>query len=380
MSTGHPKISLTEAKLLIKNQWNKRHIKQKPLFLEGARGVGKTQSIRQIADELSKESGFDVQFKTVILSVLEAPDMNGMPWIKDNVTEYGRPHFLPADGHGILFFDEANRANRDIQNALLTLIEDRSINGHRLGDGWIIALAGNPVTQGNSTGPKYDTRAFDSALQDRLSFYTMEPKVKEVIDYLKNKYGAANKVISWLICEPAIVCLDGTKQTSPRSLEYLVNALTVQDDVAPFTVAAGQIGQDAAYAFTQFLQNPHTLTVKQLFNLTPDLIDIIMDTQQNGDNIATMNYWVEIFVAELMTQSKEQKSEVLDFIKFPSLKEKTAAFLSCVVTADWIDSFIRKVGECMEQDEQNLKNQFTALRDVNPKKFSNNLKDAQKKT
>lgn len=378
MEQSHPKISLNEAKLLIKNQWKKREIKQKPLFLEGARGVGKTQSIRQVAQELSDETGLPVEFKTVILSVLEAPDMNGMPYIKGNVTEYGRPHFLPADGYGVLFFDEANRANRDIQNAMLTLIEDRSINGHKLGDGWIIVLAGNPVTQGNSNGPKYDTRSFDDALKDRLGFFHMDTKASEVINYFKSRYGATNSVVTWITLEPNMICLDGTKATSPRSLEYLVNAFNVHENISKFTVAAGIIGQDAAYAYNQFLQNPHTLTVKHLFDIKPEVEEIIRETQKVNDSVATMNYWTEIFVAELLARSKAAKSDVLDFFKFPELKEKTAAFLVLIESADWIDSFIRKIGESMEQDEENLKKQFTALRDVNKDRFKNNLKNAHK--
>lgn len=378
MSDNHPRISYSDAKLLIKNQWKKREIKQKPIFLEGPRGVGKTQMQRQTGLELTAETGTNVQVKTVILSVLEAPDMNGMPYIRENVTEYGRPHFLPSEGHGILFFDEANRANRDIQNALLTLIEDREINGHKLGDGWIIVLAGNPVTQGNSTGPKYDTRQFDDALKDRLSFYHMEPKTTEVINHLRGKYGSTNPVVSWITLEPNMICLDGTKPTSPRSLEYLIKAFQVHENVNKFTVAAGIVGQDAAYAFNQFLQNPHTLTIKHLFNITPDIEQIIVDTQLNGDNIATMNYWTEIFVEELKRVCKEAKVETLDFFKFPELKQKTADFLVLVKTADWIDSFIRKIGENMEQDEENLKKQFTAVRDVHPARFKENLKNAQK--
>lgn len=386
MNEKHPSITFNDAKLLIKNQWKKREIKQKPIFLEGARGVGKTQMQRQTGLELSQESGLNVQVKTVILSVLESPDMNGMPFIHtkqakegdERITEYGRPHFLPSEGYGILFFDEANRANRDIQNALLTLIEDREINGHKLGDGWIIVLAGNPVTQGNSTGPKYDTRQFDDALKDRLSFYTMEPKVQEVINHLRNKYGISNQVVSWITLEPNMVCLDGTKPTSPRSLEYLIKAFQVQENVNPFIVAAGIVGESAAYAFVDFVKNPHALTVQHLFNITEAVENLIVTTQKSNDAVASLNYWTEIFVAELMRQTKEGKSETLDFIKFPALCNKTAKFLSLIKNADWIDSFIRTIGEKMEQDEENLKKQFTALRDVNKEVFKNNLKEAHK--
>ncbi len=395
MSNDHPRISLNEAKLLIKNQWRARETKQKPIFLEGARGVGKTQSVAQLAKELSEESGLDVQSKTVIVSVMEAPDLNGMPYIKNGVTEYGRPHFLPSEGHGILFLDEGNRANKDIQNGLLTLIEDRSINGHKLGDGWTIVLAGNPVTTGNGTGAKYNTNAFDDALKDRLSFYTMDTKVQEVVAYLRNRYSSTNPVVSWITLEPQMVCLDGTKPTSPRSLEYLINAFKVQKGVENFTIAAGVIGSDAGHAFCEFLKNPHTLTIKHLFNITDEVKQVILNTQEDLEGLATLNYWTEIFAAELQrlanekapkapkgekgAKTEEAKNMTLDFVKMKDLKEKTANFLVLVKNAEWIDSFVRKLSEMMDQDEDSIKKQFAALHATCAEQFKANYKESAAK-
>ncbi len=375
----HPRISLNEAKLLIKNQWRMRETKQKPIFLEGARGVGKTQSVAQLAKELAEETGLEVQSKTVIVSVMEAPDLNGMPYIKNGVTEYGRPHFLPSEGHGVLFLDEGNRANRDIQNGMLTLIEDRSINGHKLGDGWVIVLAGNPVTSGNGTGPKYNTNAFDDALKDRLSFYHMNTTAQEVITYLRNRYNSTNPVVSWITLEPHMICLDGTKPTSPRSLEYLINAFKVQKGVSNFTIAAGVIGGDAGSAFCEFLKNPHTLTIKHLFNITDEVKQVIENTQQDVEGVATLNYWTEIFTAELQTRVKDQKAEFLDFTKMKDLKEKTGTFLALIKNAEWIDSFVRKLADLMEQDEESMTKQFKALHAVNPEAFRRNYKESADK-
>ena len=366
MKEMHPKISLTEAKTLIKNQWKNRTYKQKPLFLEGARGVGKTQSIKQVAEELSEETRKKVQFKTVILSVLEAPDLNGMPYIKDGVTEYGRPHFLPDSGHGILFFDEANRANRDIQNALLTLIEDRSINGHKLGDGWVIVLAGNPVNQGG-TGPKYDTRQFDDALKDRLSFYTMDTRDHEVVNYLRNKYGQSNPVVTWLTLEPGMICLDGTRQTSPRSLEYLINAFKVHENVSNYTVAAGVIGMDAAVSYTQFLQNPHILTIKHLWNLTPEVRSVIEKTQDDPVFVATLQYWNELVCTELKKKMKDEKSEFLDFEKMPDCLRAVSEYMSTITNASWQSSFVTSLGELFDREEENVYKQLRAIRKFNNK-------------
>ncbi len=409
MSNAYPKLSLNECKTMLKNAWRKRDVKLKPLFLSGVRGIGKSQLVAQAAKELSEETGFNVECRVVTLSVMESPDLQGIPYISEGNTVYGRPYFLPQTGHGLLFLDESNRGNKDLQNALLTLIENREINGFKLGEGWTLILAGNPHTQGSS-GPKYDVKGFDDALADRLSFYTINPAVKEVTDYLKSKYGASNKVVSWLLVEPGMVCLDGMKPTSPRSLEYLIKALKVHTDTSPFTVAAGVIGQDAAYAFNNFLNNPHTLTTAQLFNITPEIADIIVDTQKSGEQMATLNYWAENFVAELVRLSgpdkdkaaekkakKKDKAQaggavatvnppkaepeeapevVVDFLKSPELAKKTSEFMSLLKTADFLDSFLNRLGEHMEQDEDVLKKQFESIWALNPKVFADNLKES----
>ena len=76
------------------------------MLLEGPTGVGKSEIVRHVAQALAIE--------TIVLdlSLLEPPDLVGLPVVRDGRTEYALPHVLPKEGAGILLLEELNRAER----------------------------------------------------------------------------------------------------------------------------------------------------------------------------------------------------------------------------------------------------------------------------
>src|SRR5271168_5269923 len=79
---------------------------RRAVLLEGPTGVGKSEIVRRVAQSLAIE--------TVVLdlSLLEPPDLVGLPIVRDGRTEYALPHVLPKGGSGILLLEELNRAER----------------------------------------------------------------------------------------------------------------------------------------------------------------------------------------------------------------------------------------------------------------------------
>src|SRR5579863_10187590 len=71
-------------------------------LLEGPTGVGKSEIVRRVAQTLGIE--------TIVLdlSLLEPPDLVGLPFVKDGRTEYALPHVLPRGGAGLLLLEELN--------------------------------------------------------------------------------------------------------------------------------------------------------------------------------------------------------------------------------------------------------------------------------
>lgn len=116
-----------------------------PVLLWGEPGIGKTSAITQLADSL------DLPLTTVIASVHEPSDFNGLPVIGDDPARLGVPMAPPdwavrlADaGRGLLFLDELSTAPPAVQAALLRVVLERQVGALRLPDGVRIVAAANP--------------------------------------------------------------------------------------------------------------------------------------------------------------------------------------------------------------------------------------------
>jgi MoxR-like ATPase len=75
-----------------------------PLLLYGKHGVGKSELLGNAAKNLG------LQLIVRDLSLMEPPDLIGIPQIREGKTFYAAPSFLPTSGKGLLVFEELNRA------------------------------------------------------------------------------------------------------------------------------------------------------------------------------------------------------------------------------------------------------------------------------
>ena len=132
------------------------HRARRAVLLEGPTGVGKSEIVRRVAERLAIE--------TVVLdlSLLEPPDLVGLPVVKDGRTEYALPHVLPTGGAGILLLEELNRAERYIQQPALQLLSARRLHEYVLPEGWICVATVNPQTA------EYHVTSLDKALRARF--------------------------------------------------------------------------------------------------------------------------------------------------------------------------------------------------------------------
>jgi len=114
------------------------------ILVFGPAGVGKTEMAMQVINACDKE------FVYLNLSVLEAPDLMGLPVIdeEDKTTAYALPKMLPAKGSRkkpvVLLVDEADKAKPELQNPMLELFQFRSINGRPLDIDCVIATGNLP--------------------------------------------------------------------------------------------------------------------------------------------------------------------------------------------------------------------------------------------
>ena len=119
--------------------------KQRPLFIWGPPGIGKSDIIHQIGNEL------EALVIDVRLSLWEPTDIKGIPYYaaNDNKMVWAPPAELPdaktAKKHKwiILFLDEMNSAAPAVQAAAYQLILNRRVGQYHLPDNVLIVAAGN---------------------------------------------------------------------------------------------------------------------------------------------------------------------------------------------------------------------------------------------
>ena len=154
--------------------------RQRPVFLLGAPGIGKTAIMEQIAQDL------DVGFVSYSMTHHTRQSALGLPFIAKktydgveyDVSEYTMSEIIAAvydameatgKREGILFLDEINCVSETLTPAMLQFLQYKVFGRHRVPDGWIVVTAGNP--------PEYNRTAhdFDIATWDRLKRIDVEP-------------------------------------------------------------------------------------------------------------------------------------------------------------------------------------------------------------
>ncbi len=108
-------------------------------MLWGATGVGKSESVRQLAAEL------DAELRDIRLCQKQPTDIAGLPALDhDNQqTVFYPPAFLAPRSDGkavVLFFDEISLAPDDTRSAVLGILEERRQGNLEIPDNWIIVL------------------------------------------------------------------------------------------------------------------------------------------------------------------------------------------------------------------------------------------------
>ncbi|MBT3191083.1 MAG: AAA domain-containing protein [Verrucomicrobia bacterium] len=187
------------------------HQSNRPVLLEGPHGVGKSQLIEQAADTL--KVGFIVRD----LSLMEPPDLIGLPVQKSGRTVYAPPKFLPRTGRGFLTFEELNRSEKYMMSPCLQLLTARCLNDYQLPDGWL------PVAAINPAGESYDTRELDPALLSRFMRIQVEPDVKSWMSWA-SRNGVHESVRRYVGAVPDIFAA-----TNPRSWTYVSEVLTAYE-------------------------------------------------------------------------------------------------------------------------------------------------------
>lgn len=210
-----------------------------PTLVFGAPGVGKSQQVHQAADG---DPVIDVR-----LSMLDPVDLRGLPTVQDGEVRWARPEFLPADGCGILLFDELNTAPVAVQNAALQLILDRRCGPHVLGDGWYIVACGNRATHRAHVNP------ISAPLRNRFAIFDYEPSVTRWTRWAL-EHDVHRDVVAFLNFSPDYLVTEPNDEygnfASPRSWERVSTFL--KSGMGDAESITSLVGRGSAVAFEAF--------------------------------------------------------------------------------------------------------------------------------
>ena len=213
---------------LLKNEYGEYEIPtmaQRPIFLIGAPGIGKTQIMEQISRECK------VGLVSYTITHHTRQSAIGLPFISKKefdgkemaVTEYTMSEIVASiyekiqeSGlrEGILFIDEINCVSETLAPAMLQFLQCKTFGSHKIPEGWLIVAAGNP--------PEYNksVREFDVVTMDRVKKILVEPDFDAWREYAYTR-GIHPAVISYLNTRPSNFykmesTVDGKNFATPR--------------------------------------------------------------------------------------------------------------------------------------------------------------------
>jgi hypothetical protein len=195
------------------------------VLLRGKHGVGKTA---MVVDAFERNG---LKYKYFSAATMDPwVDFIGVPKEKTNgdgesYLDLVRPKEFQDDEVEAIFMDEFSRAHKKVRNAVMELIQFKSINGRKFKNLRFVWAAINPDDDDEFS---YDVEALDPAQEDRFHVQVEVP-YKPDIEWFRNKFGKrlADSAVSWWNELPNKV---QTKVT-PRRLEYALNVYGVKGNL-----------------------------------------------------------------------------------------------------------------------------------------------------
>lgn len=213
---------------------------QRPLLLMGAPGIGKTQIMRQIAQEceiglVSYTITHHTRQSAVGLPMICQKEYNGHSF---TVTEYTMSEIIASVyeimeqtglQEGILFIDEINCVSETLAPTMLQFLQNKTFGNQSVPQGWVIVAAGNP--------PEYNksVREFDVVTLDRLRKMEIQPDLSVWKKYA-HSVGVHSAVLTYLEIHPEYFYritqdVDGIQFVTARGWEDLSSLLKVYESM-----------------------------------------------------------------------------------------------------------------------------------------------------
>lgn len=228
-----------------------------PIMLWGAPGVGKSESVFNIARTLEEETGKKVIVKDVRLSLFNPVDLRGIPspnaekteavWLKPSIFKFDEGE----DIINILFLDEISTCSAAVQACAYQITLDRKIGEHVLPDNVIVMAAGNRKQD------KSVSIQMPKALANRMLHFDVTSDLKSWKEWaLKNDIDY--RVIGFLEYKPNYLEVSASSSNdlaypTPRSWAKVSEIMkTLGDTDNANLLISATVGMGVASEFLQF--------------------------------------------------------------------------------------------------------------------------------
>ena len=240
--------------------------RRRKVLIKGQPGIGKTDIVKHAC----KIAGALVIFMHPAIS--DPTDFKGMPAITNEGTE---AHFLPfgdlmalisADKLTVCFIDDIGQAPQGVQAALMQLIQERRVNGHRISEHVVFCGATNDTSHRSGVSGILETV--------KSRFDTIVELVPDVDDWCSWACGVGNmppELIGFIRFRPDLLndfkpTRELTNSPSPRTVAAVGE--WVNDGITDLPTLAGAAGAGFASEFIGFLK---------LYRSLPSIDQILLD-------------------------------------------------------------------------------------------------------
>lgn len=329
MNVGKVVKQLSEAYgTIIKNQLSVKTVPS--VMLWGPPGVGKSQAVREIADNINKTTGKEVHVTDVRLLLFNPIDLRGIPtsnadktlaiWLKPQIFQMDPSEEIV----NILFLDEISAAPQSVQAAAYQITLDRVVGEHKLPENCIVLAAGNRTTD------KSVSFKMPKALANRLMHIEVEGSFKSWKEWAIRS-GINDKVIGFLsFRQNYLMAFDSENDDlafpTPRAWEMVSGLLNgVNNSVDKmFSLISGIVGTGTAVEFR---------TWTRVYKDLPNIEDIFEGKTETIPQSVDALY---ALTASMVSYARDHKNDMRLIARSIAYADKMPPDFSAVLMQDYM--------------------------------------------